>query len=172
MAVGRDGKRVSSPAAQLRFQPERHKDAAAVLLVAPERPTIAETNASVERVRGREGRVVAGLEEQLPVAALAGYLQDVIEQGPAHSASAQSLRSPHRLHFTPRWSEFFQCRAPEQHVIVPRGPEDNSWLAKPGGVEGKHVFRRSYLMHVPQVLLEKRKHLRPGHVVDFDSHRD
>ena len=39
------------------------------------------------------------------------------------------------------------------------------------GAEGKHLLRWRQLVHVAQVFLEQRQHLRPGNIVSLDPHR-
>src|SRR5690349_15331662 len=88
------------PLARLRqtlVQLEGHENTIAILRVRTERPALPETNAAIERLRRLERRMPARLEEQLPVAALTGHLNDVIQQGPSRALPATTCRRPHRF---------------------------------------------------------------------------
>src|SRR5689334_18737575 len=128
---------------------QHHEDAVAVLLVRTKRSTFAEANASVERLGRDEGRLVSGLEEQLAVAAFARHAENVVQQCTPCPATTKPRRRSHRLHFALRRREFLESRAPKQHLVFPRGPEDDAWLPEPGRIEGKNKFRRRDLVHVP-----------------------
>src|SRR4029077_8643557 len=103
-----------------------------------ERPALPETDAAVERLRRPEGRMTAGLEEQLLIAALASHLEDVIEQRSTRTMSTKRCGRSHRFHLALGERQLLESRATEQRAILPGGPEDDSMSPQPACVEGKH----------------------------------
>src|SRR4029078_12172478 len=114
--------------------------------------------------------MTAGFKKQLPIPSLPSDPKNVFEQGPSDALATESLGRTHRLQLTFPWRQFFQRDATQQYIVAPSGPESYVRCSDLLRVEREYVFRGSDFVHVPQMLLEERQHLRPGYVVDLDVH--
>ena len=169
--TGRTTRRsVSMRSGAVRAQAQRHEDAVRVVGVAGERPAVREAEALVQLARRQERRHRAGFQPEPAIAARAGDLDDVRQQGPARPLAPTRLRRAHRLHLAVLGVDLLERAAAQQAAVAPGRPEGDVGAAQLVEIERVHALGRREPVHVLQVLVEQRVHLGPGEVVDLELH--